>query len=179
MWFALPFGAGCGLCCYALPEGLRLWGVGAALAMVAVSFPLREKPRKMLRIAALGCAAGILWFTGYSALFLHPAEAMTGGKFILEMELTSYPEEATGGARCQVRVAGLRGEAVYYGGGDLLGLEPGNHVLAQVTAYSAKDLAGEESHYYVSHGTFLRLYGSGEALAVTPGGAGSWRYAVL
>lgn len=176
MWFALPFAAGCGLCCYALPERAKLWAVGASLAAVVAALFLRGKSRGAVRLAAIGCAVGMLWSMGYAALFLNPAQELVGGKYIFEMELTGYPEESTDGARCGVRVSGLRGEAVYYGSRDLLELQPGSHVLAQVTAYSARDLAGEESNYYISRGVFLRLYGNGETLAAAPGASKSLRY---
>ena len=176
LWFALPFGAGCALCQYLLPEGLRLWTAAGAAALGLASVLLQGRPKTMMRIAAIGCAAGIVWFSGYAALTLRPAEKLAGGRYILEMELTDYPEEASGGARCQVRVAGLPGKAVYYGGWDLLELEPGNRIVSQAAAYSAGTLAGEESSYYVSRGVFLRLYGSGDILAVERGNAGSWRY---
>ena len=176
MWFALPFGAGCGLCCYLLPEGWRI-GAAAGSALAALcAFALPERPQKRVRAAALGCAAGILWFSGYAALYLAPAGELVGGTYIFEMELTDYAVASPGGARCAVRVDGLRGEAVYYGSRALLDLEPGNRVVDRTKAYSAKDLAGEESHYFVSRGTFLRLYGGEAPLAVNPGREGSWRY---
>ena len=177
LWFALPFGAGCGLCWYLLPEKAWLYtAAGIAALGLAVSVFLRGKPGKIMRIAAVGCALGMTWFFAYSAWTLRPAEALAGTRHILEMELTDYPEETSDGARCRVKADGLRGKAVLYGSWDLLELEPGNRVLAQTTAYSAETVAGEESGYYLSSGVFLRLYGSGEALAVETGNAGSRKY---
>lgn len=176
MWFALPFGAGCGLCQYLLPEGIRLWAAAGVLLLGLTSLTLRGRAKRAARIAAAGCAAGILWFSGYAALHLAPAEALTGTEHIFELELTGYPEEAPGGARCEAKMAGLRGKAVFYGDGTLLALEPGNKVLTQAACYSAATLSGEESSYYISKGVFLRLYGGGTLLAVTEGNAGSLRY---
>ncbi|MDE7221401.1 MAG: ComEC/Rec2 family competence protein [Oscillospiraceae bacterium] len=176
MWFALPFGVGCALCQYLLPAGARLWAAAGVLLLGLGSLLLRGRKRLGARLAAAGCAAGILWFSGYAALCLAPAEALADEKLILEMELTDYPEEAAGGARCEAKVAGLRGKVVFYGDRDLLPLEPGNRILAQAKCYSAVTLSGEESSYYISKGVFLRLYGSGELMAVAKGNAGSWRY---
>lgn len=176
MWFALPFGAGCALCQYLLPEGARLWAAAGVLLLGLISLALRGRPKRAVRIAAAGCAIGILWFSGYAARYLTPAEALVGTEHVFELELTGYPEEATGGARCEAKLAGLRGKTVFYGDRDLLSLQPGNRVLAQAKCYSASTLSGEESSYYISKGVFLRLYGSGELLAVTEGNAGSWRY---
>ena len=175
MWFALPFGAGCALCQYLLPEGVRPWAAAGVLLLGLASLALRGRPKRTVRIAAAGCAAGILWFSGYAALYLAPAEALAGTEHIFELELTGYPEEATGGARCEARMDGLRGKIVFYGDRDLLFLEPGNRILAQAKCYSAATLSGEESSYYVSKGVFLRLYG-GELLAAAEGNAGSPRY---
>lgn len=175
LWFALPFGAGCALCCCLLPGSLRLWAAAAALAVWPASLPLSGRAGRIARCAALGCAAGILWCSGYAALYLAPAEELAGTRHVFELELAGYPEEASSGARCEVRLDGLRGRAVYYGGRDLLDLEPGNRITARCSCYSAASLAGEESGYYVAKGVFLRLYG-GETLAVSAGNAGSWRY---
>ena len=174
MWFALPFGAGCALCLYLLPETARLWSALAALALGALL--LYGKRAEAVRLAAFGCAAGIIWFTGYAALYLAPAEALAGSRHILEVELTDYPEETGSGARVRVRMEGLRGGVIYYGDAGLLTLEPGNRLLVQARCYSAETIAGEESGYFLSKGVFLRLYGSGEPLAVVRGNAGSWRY---
>lgn len=176
MWFALPFGAGCGSCQYLLPEGARLWTAAGVLLLGLASLALGGRARLAARIAAAGCAAGILWFSGYDALYLAPAEALAGRTLVLELELTGCPEEAPGGARCEARMDGLRGKIVFYGDRGLLSLEPGNHILTQAKCYSASTLSGEESGYYLSKGVFLRLYGSGELLDVREGNAGSWRY---
>ena len=165
MVFALPFGAGCALCHYLLPESWRLWTALIALlaALPAAFLPVR------VRIGAAGLAAGLVWFTGYAALVQAPARALAGTEGRAVMELTGYPEETDFGARCQVRVQGIAGRAVYYGGRELLGLEPGYRVTASVKYDSAGELGGEESAYFSSRGVFLRLYGRGE-MEAEPGG---------
>lgn len=169
MAFALPFGAGCALCQYLLPEPWRLW-----TALAALLLPLAPVKRP-LRIAAAGLAAGLAWFTGYAALVQAPARLLADTEGWAVMELTGYPEETDFGARCQVRVKGVAGRAVYYGGRELLALEPGNRVSGSVK-YDRADLAGgEESAYFSSRGVFLRLYGRGE-METEPGRAGSFRY---
>ena len=175
MWFALPFGAGCGLCQYLLPGFWRLWAALGVLVLGLACFLLKGKKGRAARIAAAGCALGIVWFSGCEAACLTPAEALAGSSRVFEMELTDYPQETAAGGRCQVRIAGLRGRAVYYGDRSLLELEPGNRITAQTACYSASALAGEESGYYISRGVFLPVYG-GELLAVSTGNAGGLRY---
>ena len=176
MLFALPFGAGCLLCQYLLPDGGRLWAALAALA-AALTLPslAPREGRRAVRVVAVGLAAGIVWFAGYAALTLDRAERLVGTEDWVSMELTGYPEETGYGARCQVRLPGTAGRAVYYGGRELLGLEPGDRIGDTVTFYSAALLSGEESAYFTSQGIFLRLYGQ-EELEISPGGAGGVRY---
>ena len=176
MLFALPFGAGCGLCQYFLPEAWRLWTALGLLALALVLPPLVPRDaRRPLRIGAAGLAAGIAWFAGYAALTLDPAQALVGTEGWVSMELTGCPEETDYGARCPVRVHGRPGGAIYYGGQELLELEPGNRISGQVSFRSATQLSGEESAYYTSRGVFLRLYRKGE-LEVEEGRAGSLLY---
>lgn len=178
MLFALPFGVGTLLCQYLLPDELRPWAAGAVLlAGLASSFFLDGRRKKGARIAAVGLSVGILWFSGYAALYLAPAEELAGTTGTVTLELLDYPEEASHGSKCAVRLldSPLRGKALYYGDYSLLGLEPGTHVTTEAKYYSAVTLGGSESEYYTSQGIFLRLYGKGDA-AVSAGNAGSVRY---
>ncbi len=176
--FSLPFAAGTALCQYLLPGPWRAWAAAAALLLGAAGAVLCKGRRRLaVGIAAAGLTVGILWFSGYAALYLDPAEALAGTEDVVTLELTDYPRESGRGWRCEARVLdrGLRGRAVYYGGGELAGLEPGNRLTTQAKFYSAVTLAGEQRTNYTSQGVFLRLYGKGEA-AVEPGRAGSLRY---
>ena len=177
MWFALPFGAGCALCRYLLSGTWRIWCAVAVLAL-GLALGLRKGRRRLrLAVGAVGLAAGMVWFSGYAALYLAPAEALAGSESVMELEVLDFPELTGTGARCTVRAEGLRGKAVFYGDGSLLEREPGDRLTARVKCYSAETLAGEESSYFTSRGVFLRLYGKGEPLSVERGDAGSWRYA--
>lgn len=173
--FALPFGAGCALCQYLLPESWRYWAAGIALLAVLLSSLLHGRERQMVRIAAAGLAAGILWFSGYAALRLGPARALAGREDWVEVQLADYPEETDYGARCLAEVPGLRGRALLYGDRELLALEPGNRVGLTARYESAEAPGGEESSYFTSRGVFLRLYGQGE-MEAERGDAGKARY---
>lgn len=176
--FSLPFALGTLLCQYFLP-GLR--PIAAAIPALAAGFAaarfVRRRYRRPVRIAAAGLAAGMLWFAGYSAVFLSPAEALAGTKDTVRIELLDYAVETGGGARCTVRILdrGLHGRAVYYGSARLLRWEPGDRVRTESAFYSAAGTAGGESAYFTSQGIFTRLYGEEETL-ITGGRAGSLRY---
>lgn len=162
MWFALPFAGACALCQYMLPDPWRGWTAALALC-AALGAPLvrERRARTALRIGAAGLAAGVLWYAGYAAVFLAPAGRLAGTEDAVELEILTYPEETGYGARCTVRAGGLRGRAVYYGGRELLELEPGDRVTAAVRYERADMVRGGESGYYTSQGVFCRLYGQG------------------
>ena len=176
--FSLPFALGALLCRYLLPG---LWRIAAVMALLAAGAAatrfVRRRYRKPVRIAAAGLALGMLWFSGYSAVFLSPAEALAGTEGTVRIELLDYAVETDAGARCTVRVLdqGLRGKAVYYGSAKLLRWEPGDRVRTESAFYSASHLAGGDSAYFPSQGIFARLYGEKETL-ITGGRAGSLRY---
>ena len=173
MLFTLPFGAGILACLYLLPEGWWAWTAAGILLAALAPFPIRN--RKAARIMAVGAAAGILWLAGYNALFLTPAERLAGQKASVTLELVDYPEESGYGARCVVRLPGLRGQGILYGDMGLLELEPGNLVTGEVSFYSAAVFGGEERFINTSRGRFFRVYGKGD-LEASPGRAGSIRY---
>lgn len=173
LWFALPFGAGCLLCVYLLPRTAWLWaGAGTLAAGAAACLAGAGKPA---RTAALGLALGMLWCAGYAAAYLDPAERLAGLEDLAEMELADYPEETDYGVRCTVRVRGLRGRAICYGGYELLDFAPGDRVEAAVKYYSAAHPSGGDSRRYTAQGIFLRLYGD-ELFLAARGDGGHWRY---
>lgn len=176
--FALPFAVGTALCQYFLPPAWQAWTAAAALLLGLGLARLWRTRRRQTAVAAIGLAAGMLWFFAYSALFLTPAEALVGTEDTVTLEVVDYAQEADYGVRCTVRVLerGLMGRAVYYGDQSLLDLEPGNRLTAAVKYYSAVRMSEEESTYYTSKGVFLRLYGKGEAAQAEAGRAGSLRY---
>ena len=134
---ALPFGAGTLLCQYLLPQSWRAWSAGGALLLgLAVSLALKGRRRTALRIAAAGLTLGILWFSGYEALFLEPAEALAGSEALVTLELTDYPEEAGHNVRCTVRVLepALRGRAVF-------------HQVADMAEYARQEINAVGGYY--------------------------------
>ena len=114
------------------------------------------------------------------AFIAAPNEALIGAAEDVELELCSYAVETNYGAKATVRILGrgLRGRAVYYGGFDLLALEPGERVRDTVLFNSATDPSGDGSHIrnFTSKGVYLLLYSRGEPSYET-GDAGALRYA--
>ena len=176
--FTIPFALGTALCQYLLPAAWQGW-LSAALLLVGFGAARLMKERRfVVMLTATALTLGMMWFVGYSQLFLAPAEALVGTEDTVTMELLEYPEEKDYGARCTVRVLdrGLLGRAVYYGDPSLLELEPGTRLTAAVKFYSAVTVGGQSSTYYTSRDIFLRMYDQGGAVTVELGNAGSLRY---
>ena len=88
-WFSSGFAAVCLLCCYGAAGRLRLLLAGtAALALLSLAgrlivqnAPARRRvfdvSRRVLALA-LGGLMACGWFTGWSALFRVPAQALAG-----------------------------------------------------------------------------------------------------
>ena len=176
--FTMPFCLGAALCQYLLPDVWHFRSAVAVLVLGLVLSRLWKERRGMVLLLTVGLAAGIFWYGGYARLYLIPAESLVGTEDIVTLELLDYPEEKDYGMRCTVRILdrGIRGKAVYYGDGELLGLEPGSRLTVPVKCYSAVTVGQQESTYYTSRGVFLRMYRQGEPLTVESGQAGSLRY---
>ena len=179
VYFTLAFVAGTLLCQYLLSPAWRL--IPAALAALALALALtagRKKRLRWLSLAAAGLLLGLGWFTGYEALFTAPARALAGLEDTVTVELLDYAEETGFGAKAAVRVLdrGIPGKAAYFGGRELLDLEPGTRLTALVEFDEAVTVGDKESTYYTAQGIFLRLYGDGDTEVVEKGRAGSLRY---
>lgn len=176
--FGLAFGGGTALCQYLLPAAVRPW---TALVLFALLVPAGllggRRERRAARLLCAGVAAGVLWYAGYAALFLAPAEALAGAEDTVTVEVIDYAEESGFGSRCRVRLTdgSLRGEGMFFGSAALLDLEPGDRFTSRAKFYSAVTLAGEARSTYTSRGVFFRLYGKGDMTPV-PGRAGRLRY---
>ena len=162
--FTMPFCLGAALCQYLLPDVWHFRSAVAVLVLGLVLSRLWKERRGMVLLLTVGLAAGIFWYGGYARLYLIPAESLVGTEDIVTLELLDYPEEKDYGMRCTVRILdrGIRGKAVYYGDGELLGLEPGSRLTVPVKFYSAVTVGQQESTYYTSRGVFLRMYMAAE-----------------
>ena len=174
------FAIGCALAQYVLPTAaLPTAALIACLAGLS-GFALRGTRRKQVLLCAFGCAAAI----AYNALCIRfvaaPNEALVGAKESVTMEFCGYATETQYGAKATVRILdrGLRGYAAYYGGEELLTLEPGQRVTDEVAFHSAVDPteSGDELRNFTAKGVYLLLYSRGEP-RYEEGDAGALRYA--
>ena len=128
--FCAAFALGCIASQYFLAPALWLPAAGIVLVLGALGLLLRGPMRRRVLLCALGMAFAFGWNAAYARFIAAPNEALIGAAEDVELELCSYAVETNYGAKATVRILGrgLRGRAVYYGGFDLLALEPGEHV---------------------------------------------------
>lgn len=178
--FCAAFALGCIASQYFLAPALWLPAAGIVLALGALGLLLRGPMRRRVLLCALGMAFAFGWNAAYARFIAAPNEALIGAAEDVELELCSYAVETNYGAKATVRILGrgLRGRAVYYGGFDLLALEPGERVRDTVLFNSATDPSGDGSHIrnFTSKGVHLLLYNRGEPTHEA-GNAGALRYA--
>ena len=162
--FCAAFALGCIASQYFLAPALWLPAAGNVLVLGALGLLLRGPMRRRVLLCALGMAFAFGWNAAYTRFIAAPNEALIGAAEDVELELCSYAVETNYGAKATVRILGrgLCGRAVYYGGFDLLALEPGEHVRdAGALRYAPQRIAeklGEtiETVYGEREGGFLR-----------------------
>lgn len=173
--FAFPFVLGVFAGQYILPDLWQPWMAAVILLLGSSLAWLWQEKRAFTAVIAAGLACGLLWISGYTALFLAPMEELVGDQMTVTLELAEYPEQREFGARCVVRVDGIPGKVMYYGDAELLSLAPGDMLSGTVKCHSAVEVGGKKSTYYTAQGIFLRLYPVGE-MTVSRGDGGFLRY---
>ena len=164
--FCAAFALGCIASQYFLAPALWLPAAGIVLVLGALGLLLCGPMRRRVLLCALGMAFAFGWSAAYARFIAAPNEALIGAAEDVELELCSYAVETNYGAKATVRILGrgLRGRAVYYGGFDLLALEPGERVRDTVFFNSATDPSDDGSHIrnFTAKGVHLLLYSRGE-----------------
>lgn len=176
-WFSAGFSGGVFLGQYLLPENRLLPGAFMALALGFASLILPWW--NLRRRAAVLCAALALGL-GYNWLYIRqvqrPAEALLSPEDGVHTALLlEYPRESDFGARVTVKLEGVPGKAVYYGGRDLLSLEPGQTLSGPLRLQSAARIRDGDVTAFTSDGVFLLAYGRDNP-AAGQGSAASLRW---
>lgn len=159
--FAGGFSLGVFAAQYLLRDGRALAGaLGAlALALAALALPWKWRRRGVALCAALSLGLGYSWL--YARQVQRPAENLAGETKTVAAVLCGYASASDFGARVTVRLEGVPGKAVLYGGEELLELEPGQTVTGQVRLQSAARVRDEDITTFTSKGVFLLAYGRG------------------
>lgn len=176
--FCFAFAAGVFAAQYWLPTWLLLYAAAGCAVLGALwAWSLHDDWRRRALLVGLGLALALCWDWAYVRIVQEPFEALVGTADTLELEVLDYPSPTDYGSRVEVRVVGrgLHGKAIYYGGSNLLSLEPGMRVTAPVELRSSSTIRDSEVTTHTSRGFYALLYARGSA-EVSSGRAGSLRY---
>lgn len=154
--FALPFCAVQFVCCV-----ISLHWVSWLIATVsAVGFVLsiwKGKNRKVqLCVVMAGICLGAGWFSGYSALVIQPAEALSGTESAFTAEVAAYPEEGEYGVSLLLKVksgAGAGKQVQVWLEPFYRTQKPGDIVRGNIQYESVFE---ESNHFVAARGIFLQ-----------------------
>ncbi|NCB52186.1 MAG: DNA internalization-related competence protein ComEC/Rec2 [Clostridia bacterium] len=173
MTAALGYTAALAAAHYFLPSGWIPWcAAGLSLASF-FAFILRGDTRQRALLLILSASVGFLWYWGYDAVFIAPAEALAGETLTVTARVTEASEERGDYSVCYIRLTeeGLPRTkvAVYDFYGNMPDLAPGDIISAKLEFSPATVSYGEETDVYSSRGVFIRAYM--ESAPVTEGRA--------
>lgn len=165
--FSAAFGAASLVCAYLLDWRAALWpGLTCALFSL-LCFVFRDRvARTRFLLSMLGLSAGFLWFFGWSALTVAPAEDYAGTTQTLHATALDYVTPTDTGGWVDVRMEGI--PVRLYLRGELPAITPGDTISVEADLTSSHFLYGQENTYYTSRAVFLLAYAAGEDLTVTP-----------
>lgn len=178
------FAAGIIVAQYLLPSG---WvpGLGGAFVLAALIMALSGCAGRRGEVAkrAFLCVCAVAFALCYNALYARlveaPNAALFGAQECATVELCSYAEETTYGAKASARIVGrsLPGKVIYYGDASLLDLAPGARVTCEARFNSATDPTGKGLHLrnFNAKGVYILLYQRGEPVYDTAN-TGAMRY---
>lgn len=148
-------------------EGWQLWAAAFFLLWGGAFALWRGCPfRRRGLLVTLALCAGLLYFSGYRALFVTPLTDRCGAEGEFSAVVCDYPEQRENGCRVTLRLSDFpRGRAYCYGGEELRDLRPGDTLRG--TAY------WKEAAYttLTSRGVHVLLYDRDD-LTVTRGSGG-------
>lgn len=174
--FAAAFAAAAGGAVFFLPP--TVWALalaGAALALYVLCRVLCGKRRlRAVRICLLGLCAGLLWCTGYRAVFLGSAAQYDGQVLPVEVRALGTPQESTYGSsvEAELELDGRRLECVLYLREREPDIRPGDTIRCTAKLKLAPgSTARDDERYYRSRGVWYVLSARSEAVIThTDGG---------
>ena len=173
--FAGGFSAGVFLVQYLPGEGWVLPGAFAALALglCVLALPWGWRRRGVILCAALALGLGYSWL--FARQVQRPAGALAGQSAPFTATLCGYAAQSDYGARVVLRLEGVPGKVMFYGGEELLDLEPGQSLSGRARFQSAARIRDGAVTSFTSKGIFLLAYGRGRPEA-GPGNPNSPRW---
>ena len=178
---AFSFAAGLFLVLLLPWSGWDLWAA-AGLALAALGLHLWGRTQKRFRRSRLilwPLAASLVYFTAYQAVVQQPVLDLCGTETAFAGTVCTWPWETERGAAVTVRLHGMHGaKATYYGGEELLTLEPGQTLSGAAWWQDASNIRGTELTQFTARGVYALLYQRDEP-EVGQGSAGKLRWLPL
>ena len=175
--FTVSFALGICLAQYLLPERLLLPVAAVFFAAACLALLLPGLWRKRVLLVGTGLALALGWNWLYSYAVRAPLAALSGSEGTASMTLLEYAVPTDYGAKVTVKLEGVPlGKVVCYGGADLLDLEPGQTVAAQVKFQDSARLREDTITNFTAQGVFLLAYQRGDEAVYGEGSAGSPRW---
>ena len=161
--FCGAFSAGTFAAQYLIPGAYLLdFAAGAFLiACFRFLFPGDAGKRFLLIGTGLALAFGYYWL--YSRQTVGALGGLYGTEQDIVMTLCDYAEPTAWGARVSVKIDGLPGKAAYYGGRELLELQPGAAARGIARLEDARRVHDSDIATFTSRGIFTLAYGRGNA----------------
>lgn len=160
-YFAGSFAASVFLAQYLLPESRLL--PAACLCFLlgcgSLVLPWEFRRRALVIFTAVSVGLGYHWL--YVRQVQRPAEALADTEQRISATVLDDPSSTAFGGRAVVRLEGVPGKAVLYGGEALLNLRPGQRVSGVVRLQSAARVRDEDITAFTSKGVFLLAYNRG------------------
>lgn len=164
LWLSVGFCGACAAFAYLPERGLLLPCLAGVLAAAAIAIFLgKERLRRPLLCALLGCVLGLGWFWAYDGLFLAPAKALDGQTRECSVTLLDYTSAAAYGQTAPGEIT-LEGRTyrlrLYMDGEEPL---PPGTVLEGSFRFRLTTGSGEQARTANSgKGEFLIAYGRGD-----------------
>ena len=160
---SFSFAIGC-IAAALLPwEGWLLWAalflLCAALAVLALKRRLAGKEKLRLRalLILFSLAVALGYCAGYERVFIAPLTEQCGDVLPFEGTVTEYPIATESGAKVTVSL-GFAQKAVYYGGEELLALQPGQRLHGSAYWQDAGKIRDEVITTFSTKGVYVLLY---------------------
>ena len=178
---AFSFAAGLFLVLLLPWSGWYLWAA-AGLALAALGLYLWGRTQKLFRRSRLilwPLAASLVYFTAYQTVVQQPVLDLSCTETVFAGTVCTWPWETERGAAVTVRLHGMHGaKATYYGGEELLTLEPGQTLSGAAWWQDASNIRGTELTQFTARGVYALLYQRDEP-EVGQGSAGKLRWLPL
>lgn len=158
---AFSFASGIFLAVYLPWDGWQLWTATALLLLAVIALAaLRRKKQLGKRAAVILCALALslAYYTAYGELVAKPMAQQCGEDAVFSGVVADYPITTDTGVKVTIHLAPFV-KAVYYGGEELLSLQPGQRIGGTAYWQDAGCIHDSTVRTFTSKGVYVLLYG--------------------